>query len=53
MLLTAFLLLIATSTILINKSFEWQDLIPNNRWEPLKGEALVNMCIRGLIPTIK
>ena len=36
-----------------NKSFEWKDLIPNNRWEPLKGEALVDMGVRGLIPTIK
>lgn len=36
-----------------NKSVEWRDLIPNNKWEPLKGETLVDMGVRGLIPTIK
>jgi hypothetical protein len=37
----------------INKSVEWRDLNPNDKWEPLKGETLVDMGIRGLIPTIK
>lgn len=37
----------------INKSVEWRDLNPNGKWEPLKGETLVDMGIRGLIPTIK
>lgn len=37
----------------INKSVEWKDLNPNGKWEPLKGETLVDMGIRGLIPTIK
>jgi hypothetical protein len=36
-----------------NKSFEWTDLIPNNKWEPLKGELVKDMGIRGLITTIK
>jgi hypothetical protein len=36
-----------------NKSFEWVDVIPNNKWEPLKGELVKDMGIRGLIPTIK
>lgn len=36
-----------------NKSVEWKDLNPNGKWEPLKGETLVDMGIRGLIPTIK
>jgi hypothetical protein len=36
-----------------NKSVEWRDLIPNNKWEPLKGETLVDMGVRGLVPTIK
>ena len=35
-----------------NKSIEWKDNIPNGKWEPLKGEKLVDMGIRGLIPTI-
>jgi hypothetical protein len=37
----------------INKSVEWRDLNPDGKWEPLKGETLVDMGIRGLIPTIK
>lgn len=36
-----------------NKSVEWRDLNPNGKWEPLKGEVLVDMGVRGLIPTIK
>jgi hypothetical protein len=36
-----------------NKSFEWVDVIPNNKWEPLKGELVKDMGIRGLIPTVK
>jgi hypothetical protein len=36
-----------------NKSFEWRDLRANGKWEPLKGEYLVDMGVRGLIPTIK
>ncbi len=36
-----------------NKSIEWKDLNPNGKWEPLKGEVLVDMGVRGLIPTIK
>lgn len=36
-----------------NKSVEWKDLNPNGKWEPLKSETLVDMGIRGLIPTIK
>lgn len=34
----------------INKSFEWQDVNPNGWWEPLKGERVVDMGLRGLIP---
>jgi hypothetical protein len=36
-----------------NKSVEWRDFIPNNKWEPLKGETLADMGVRGLIPIIK
>ncbi len=35
-----------------NKSIEWKEVIPNGKWEPLKGERLVDMGVRGLIPTI-
>jgi hypothetical protein len=37
----------------INKSFEWQDLIADGKWEPSKGEQVVDMGIRGMIPTVK
>lgn len=36
-----------------NKSFEWADLTPNGKWEPLRDEPVVDMGIRGMIPTIK
>ncbi len=36
-----------------NKSFEWQDNISNGKWEPLKGEKVVDMGIRGMIPTVQ
>lgn len=40
---------VAVST---NKSFEWQELIKNGQWEPTKGEAVVDMGVRGIIPTV-
>lgn len=36
----------------INKSFEWRDLNPNGLYEPLKGEFVVDMGLRGLIPRV-
>ncbi|MES2777998.1 MAG: hypothetical protein V4722_27715 [Bacteroidota bacterium] len=36
-----------------NKSFEWKDKVPNGKWEPFKGEEVVDMGIRGMVPTIK
>lgn len=35
-----------------NKSFEWVDSNPNGLWEPLKGETVVDMGLRGLIPRV-
>lgn len=35
-----------------NKSFEWEDLFANGKWEPLRGERVVDMGIRGMMPTI-
>ena len=37
----------------INKSFEWQEVVADGKWEPFKGENVVDMGIRGMIPTIK
>lgn len=36
-----------------NKSFEWQEIIANGKWDGTKGEQVVDMGIRGMIPTIK
>ena len=35
-----------------NKSFEWIDIVPDGRWEPSKGESVVDMGIRGMIPRV-
>lgn len=37
----------------INKSFEWTEVVNDGRWEPGKGEQVVDMGIRGMIPKIK
>jgi len=36
-----------------NKSFEWNDLVPDGRWEPLRGERVQDMGIRGMIPRLR
>lgn len=36
-----------------NKSFEWQEIIANGKWDGSKGEPVVDMGVRGMIPTIK
>src|SRR5258705_625191 len=36
-----------------NKSFEWTEVVADGRWEPGKGEQVVDMGIRGMIPKIK
>ncbi len=36
-----------------NKSFEWNEVVADGKWEPAKGEQVVDMGIRGMIPRIK
>lgn len=36
-----------------NKSFEWKEIVENGLWDPLKGEPVVDMGIRGMIPTVQ
>ena len=36
-----------------NKSFEWKEVVQDNKWEPGKGEQVVDMGIRGMIPKIR
>jgi hypothetical protein len=35
-----------------NRSFEWNEVIRDGRWEPLKGELVQDMGIRGMVPKI-
>jgi hypothetical protein len=39
---------VVTASFSTNKSFEWKDLNGNNKWEPTKGEYVVDMGVRGL-----
>lgn len=36
-----------------NKSFEWTEVVQDGKWEPAKGENIVDMGLRGLIPFIE
>ncbi len=36
-----------------NNSFEWKDMDGNNTYDPLNGDQVVDMGIRGLIPSVK
>ena len=40
-------------SISTNKSFEWEDNNSNDRWDPLAGEPVVDMGVRGLIPYVE
>jgi hypothetical protein len=35
-----------------NKSFEWNEVVYDGRWEPLRGEKVQDMGIRGILPRI-
>lgn len=37
----------------VNKSFEWEDTDANGKWDVDKGEKVVDMGLRGLIPVIE
>ena len=45
--------IVITVSLSTNKSFEWKDLNNNHKWEPRKGEPVVDMGIRGMIPFIQ
>ncbi len=34
-----------------NKSFEWREIVNNGKWDPTKGEQVVDMGLRGMIPS--
>jgi hypothetical protein len=37
----------------VNNSFEWIEVVNDGKWSPTKGEAVVDMGIRGMIPKIQ
>jgi hypothetical protein len=45
--------IVVVVSLSINKSFEWIDVKTDNKWEPLKGETIVDMGLRGMIPYIE
>ncbi|NUY81336.1 hypothetical protein HUK80_10545 [Flavobacterium sp. MAH-1] len=42
---------VVTLSLSINKSFEWQEITPDGKFEPSIGENVVDMGLRGLIPS--
>ncbi|HLF50665.1 hypothetical protein [Flavobacterium sp.] len=40
-----------TLSLSINKSFEWHEINPDGKYEPSAGENVVDMGLRGLIPS--
>lgn len=44
---------VVTVSLSVNHSFEWNEVVNDGKWEPAKGENVVDMGIRGMIPTIQ
>lgn len=42
---------VVTASLSTNKSFEWVEVVNDGKWEPAKGEVIVDMGVRGLIPS--
>lgn len=42
---------VITLSLSINNSFEWNDTNPDGKYEPSAGENVVDMGLRGLVPT--
>lgn len=42
---------VVTVSLSTNKSFEWNELNGNTKWEPQSGETIVDMGVRGMIPS--
>ncbi|MBO9151111.1 hypothetical protein ACFOTA_02760 [Chitinophaga sp. GCM10012297] len=43
---------VVTVSLSVNKSFEWKDTNGNGKYDPLEGEAVVDMGVRGLKPLV-
>lgn len=44
---------VITVSLSTNKSFEWTELDGDNKFEPVNGETVVDMGIRGMIPSVQ
>ena len=44
---------VVTVSLSTNKSFEWVEVVNDGKWEPTKGEYIVDMGVRGLIPSVE
>ncbi len=44
---------VVTLSLSINQSFEWREVVADGKYEPGKGEAVVDMGLRGLIPSFR
>jgi hypothetical protein len=45
--------IIVTVSMSTNKSFEWREIVANGKWDPTKGEQVVDMGLRGMIPSFQ
>jgi hypothetical protein len=45
--------IIVTVSLSTNKSFEWTDTNGNGKWDVTKGERVVDMGLRGMIPSFQ
>jgi hypothetical protein len=45
--------IIVTVSMSTNKSFEWREIVNNGKWDPTKGEQVVDMGLRGMIPSFQ
>lgn len=45
--------IVVTLSLSVNQSFEWQEVIPDGKFEPSAGENVVDMGLRGLIPSFE
>lgn len=45
--------ILVTLSLSVNKSFEWREVVVDGKYEPSKGENVVDMGLRGLMPTFQ
>lgn len=45
--------IVLTLSLSVNNSFEWHEIVTDGKYEPSKGEQVVDMGLRGLIPTFQ